>query len=162
MGPSLTITPSLFVSFVETIGLSITLLAISVIDIRTLRIPDFLSLPLIGVGLGIAINGTNNFGADYFAGAIVGFLLFAGLGEVYFRLRRVDGLGLGDAKLFAAAGAWLGWTYLPLVLLLAASGGLMNALLRRENAPNVTLALGPWISLGFWLVYISVRGSRSF
>ncbi|OYU37710.1 MAG: hypothetical protein CFE33_19375 [Pseudorhodobacter sp. PARRP1] len=162
MDLSLTITSSFFVSAIETIGLSITLLTISVIDIRTLRIPDFLSLPLIGVGLGIAINGTDNFGADHFAGAIVGFLLFAGLGEFYFRLRGVDGLGLGDAKLFAAAGAWLGWTYLPLILLLAASGGLVAALLRPETEPNAPLALGPWIALSLWLVYIWVCISRNF
>jgi leader peptidase (prepilin peptidase) / N-methyltransferase len=162
VGPDLTLTPSLFVSIIETVGLSITLLAISVIDIKTLRIPDFLSLPLIGVGLGIAIHGTNNFGAEYFAGAIVGFLLFAGLGEVYFRSRGVDGLGLGDAKLFAAAGAWLGWSYLPLVLLLAASGGLMAALMRRNTAPDAPLALGPWISLSLWLVYIWASGARGF
>jgi len=35
-----------------------------------------------------------------------------------------DGLGGGDAKLFAAIGAWVGWQPLPFVLLLAALLGI--------------------------------------
>ena len=111
-----------------TVCLTLTLAAISVIDLRTRRIPDALSLPLIIAGLSLAVILPQVYAADYFIGAIGAFALFAGMGESYFRLRGVDGLGLGDAKLFAAAGAWLGWQNLPMVLLIATTGGLLQVL----------------------------------
>src|SRR3546814_16185239 len=57
--------------------------------------------------------------------ALLGFALLAGLGFFYRRWRGRDGLGLGDAKLAAAGGAWLGWAALPSILLLASLGGFL-------------------------------------
>ena len=124
------------------------LLAIAVIDLKTLRIPDYLSLPLVAAGLALTATGPKEILADHLIGAGCGFLLVAGLGEVFFRLRNHEGLGLGDAKLFAAAGAWLGWQSLPVVMLVAAVGGLCWAL---THARATQIAFGPWIALGFWL-----------
>ena len=145
--------PCLFAA--ATIVMFVMLLAISLIDIRTLRIPDKLSLPLIVMGLALAAVTSRTAALDHAIGAAAAFLLFAGLGEVFFRLRGIDGLGLGDAKLFAAAGAWLGWQNLPLVLLLASVGGLIQALLRQKQKPQAHLAFGPWIALAMGLVWIS-------
>ena len=44
---------------------------------------------------------------------------WGGLAWGYRRLRGREGLGLGDAKLLAAGGAWLGWTQLAPVVLIA-------------------------------------------
>ena len=95
--------PGLFTA--ATIVMFVMLLTISLIDINSLRIPDKLSLPLIAMGLALAAITSRTAALDHAIGAAVGFSLFAGLGEVFFRFRGVDGLGLGDAKLFAAAGA---------------------------------------------------------
>ena len=135
----------------------VMLLTISLIDINSLRIPDKLSLPLIAMGLALAAITSRTAALDHAIGAAVGFSLFAGLGEVFFRFRGVDGLGLGDAKLFAAAGAWLGWQNLPLVLLLATFGGLIQALLWQRQKPQAHLAFGPWIALAMGLVWISMH-----
>lgn len=133
------------------------LLAISFIDIKTLRIPDKLSLPLIAIGLALAIVTSTTAAMDHILGAVAAFVLFAGVGEAFYRLRGVDGLGLGDAKLFAAAGAWLGWQNLPLVLLLATVGGLSQAMLWQRQKPQAHLAFGPWIALAMSLVWIGVH-----
>ena len=69
-----------------------------------------------------------------------------------------EGLGLGDAKLFAASGTWLGLPLLPYVLLIAALGGLAWALIARAQG---RLAFGPWIALGFWCVWLA-RGPGSW
>lgn len=135
----------------------VMLLTISFIDIKTLRIPDKLSLPLIVMGLALAVITSRTAALDHAIGAAAAFLLFAGLGEVFFRFRGIDGLGLGDAKLFAAAGAWLGWQNLPLVLLLASVGGLIQALLWQRQKPQSHLAFGPWIALAMGLVWISMH-----
>lgn len=145
--------PGLFIA--ATLVLFVMLLAISLIDIKSLRIPDTLSLPLIAMGLVLAVLSSRTAALDHAIGAAVAFLLFAGVGEVFFRLRGIDGLGLGDAKLFAAAGAWLGWQNLPLVLLLASVGGLIQALLWHK--PQAQIAFGPWIALAIGLVWIGMR-----
>lgn len=129
-------------------GIGVYLLAIAIIDLKTLRIPDYLSLPLVAAGLVMAATGPSELFADHLIGAGSGFLLLAGLGEIFFRLRDREGLGLGDAKLYAAAGAWLGWQGLPNVMLLASIGGLCWAL---AHTRSKQIAFGPWIALGFWL-----------
>ncbi len=137
-----------------TLALALVLARIAVIDAATLRIPDRLSLPLIAAGLVLAFAGPGGFGPAHLAGAIAGFVLFAVIGEGYFRLRGIDGLGLGDAKLFAAAGAWLGWRHLALVLLIAAVACLLAALLRPAARRGGALAFGPWLALGFLAVWV--------
>ena len=47
------------------------------------------------------------------------------LRETYFRLRNVEGLGLGDVKLAAAAGIWLGWQLFAVAVMLAAFAALV-------------------------------------
>lgn len=139
--------------------LAAMLLAISAIDWRSRRIPDLLSLPLLAAGLAWNLCRGDEPILAYLAGAAAGYAVLAGVGSLHFRFRGREGLGLGDAKLFAAAGAWLGWRDLPLVLLAASLGGLAFALVRAWLAParDREIAFGPWISLAIWLVWISGR-----
>lgn len=139
---------------VATILLSGVLIAISVIDLRTFRIPDTLSLPLVVGGFLAAWLVPVMPMGHHAVGAVAGFGVFAVIGEVYFRRNGHEGLGLGDAKLFGAAGAWLGWQALPQVLLISALCGLGFAALRGRHR---TVAFGPWLALGFWVVWIWQR-----
>lgn len=138
-----------------TCGLMLVLAAITLIDLRSFRIPDLLSLPLIVAGIGLVphISGTPLH--DLVIGAVGGFAVFWAIGAWYFRRTGVDGLGLGDAKMFAAAGAWLGWQALPMVLLIAAAGGLGFALLHGATGRRSAIAFGPWLALGFAAVWIT-------
>lgn len=143
-----------------TAGLFAVLAAVAVVDMRTLRIPDELSLPLIGLGLVVvwAMPGlAPGSGAvwDHLIGAVIAYGLFALLGEIIFRRTGQEALGLGDAKLFAAAGAWLGWQALPLVLLIASVAGLVAAVVaRRFFTGGREVAFGPWIALSFATVWL--------
>lgn len=123
------------------------------VDWREKRIPDLASLPLIGVGLVLSGYATEVALADRLIGTGLGFLVFWGIGEVWFRLRGHEALGLGDAKLYAAAGAWLGWSYLPEVLLFATFMGLAFAVVRLK-ARQEGLAFGPWLASGFILSWL--------
>jgi leader peptidase (prepilin peptidase) / N-methyltransferase len=145
------------VFWVATGVLTAVLVAIAVIDLRTFRIPDLLSLPLIAAGLILAWTMPLLPFWHHIIGAAAGFAVLAGIGEWYFHRRGIDGLGLGDAKLFAAAGAWLGWQGLPMVLMIAALGGLAFALLRGGATRVTAIAFGPWLALGFWLVWLWTR-----
>ena len=138
-----------------TAGLTLVLVAIALIDLRSFRIPDVLSLPLIAAGI-VGVPATTGVALhDLVIGAMGGFGVFWAIGAWYFRRTGIDGLGLGDAKLFAAAGAWLGWQALPMVLLIAAIGGIVQALLRGKAGRHTAIAFGPWLALGFWVIWIA-------
>ena len=140
--------------YATTVLLTLVLGAIAIIDLRQFRIPDALSLPLALCGMLVAWLLPILPWQNHLIGAVAGFALFAVIGEVYFRHTGTEGLGLGDAKLFGAAGAWLGWQALPSVLLIAAVGGLVFALLRGRH---LRVAFGPWLALGLWLVWLWQR-----
>ncbi|HWD28761.1 MAG TPA: A24 family peptidase [Rhizomicrobium sp.] len=131
------------------------LLTASAIDWRTGFLPDVLTLPLIAIGLAAAWLFDMQGIWDHVIGAAVGFIGFAGLAALYRRLRGRDGLGLGDAKLLAASGAWLGWVALPSVILFAALFGLAFVLLRRKPLDGASrIAFGPALALATWIVWL--------
>lgn len=136
------------ISQVMTLPLAAVLAWASAIDLRSYRLPDFLILPLIPAGLAIA--SLKGWPLDQALGAAIGYAVFYLIGEVYFRLRGVDGLGQGDAKLLAAAGAWLGATALPVVILLAAVPALVVSVISKQRR----LAFGPYLSAAFLAVWI--------
>lgn len=143
---------NIFVTVLLSFGLGLTLARLIQIDLAILRLPDRYTLPLIAAGL--MMNGLRLQAVPwvYLAAAATGYLLFALIGFVFYRLRGVEGLGLGDAKLLSAAGAWLGLVALPYVILAAAVSGLIFAVLRGRNR-GTSLAFGPWLALGFWCVW---------
>lgn len=139
-------------------GLGWTLLALAWIDLEWLLLPDALTLPLLLGGLAATWLTAPEALGDAVLGAALGWLLFAAVAAGYRALRGRDGLGGGDAKLLAAAGAWLGWPALPQVMLLAALAALCAAGLRRWRrgpaAAGAKLAFGPFLALATWLVWL--------
>lgn len=134
-----------------------TLAVSSAIDVREHRLPDALTLPL--AGLGLAVSALSGGQVWWFAlSAMLGFVLLAGIAHVYRRVRGRAGLGLGDAKLMAASGAWLGADALPTVLLWAAMSALLCALLAHWRGHTVTgatrLPFGPFLAFATWLVWL--------
>lgn len=135
------------------------LLALALADLRSGRLPDMLTLPLIPAGLLACARIEPLHLPDHVAGAMLGFIALAGLRVAYRRLRGRDGLGLGDAKLMAALGAWVSWRGLPSVLLFASLFALAVVLmvaLRRGRCPPATAAIpfGPYLAAGGWLVWL--------
>jgi leader peptidase (prepilin peptidase)/N-methyltransferase len=134
-----------------------TLLALAWIDAEHRILPDELTLPLVLAGLAIAwrLNGLDA-AVDGAVGAALGYLLFRAVALTYRRLRGREGLGGGDAKLIAAAGAWLGWQRLADVVLLAALLGLAGALLARAAGHRLertsAIPFGPFLALALWIV----------
>ena len=143
---------------ISTSVLAAVLARLAWVDLRTFRLPDIYTLPLIGAGLVLAlVTDRISVGASV-AGALTGFGLFWAIGHFYFSRHAQEGLGLGDAKLFAASGSWLGVWLLPYVLLVASLGGLAFALMTRRN-PERKVAFGPWLAFAFMTVWIvSVAG----
>jgi leader peptidase (prepilin peptidase)/N-methyltransferase len=137
-------------------GLGWTLLALAWIDWIDFLLPDVLTLPLILAGLASTLTFDPEALTDHCLAVILAYLSFRGLAAVYRRLRGRDGLGGGDAKLIASAGAWCGLAALPLVVLGSALLGLLAALglalTGRSMTSTTRIPFGPCIALAFWLV----------
>jgi leader peptidase (prepilin peptidase)/N-methyltransferase len=136
------------------------LLALGWIDWENMILPDVLTLPLLLLGLLATWILAPASLADHAGAAVAGYLAFRALEIGYRRLRGRDGLGQGDAKLLAAAGAWAGLEALPLVVLGGALAGLCAALFMRLRGAQVgattALPFGPGLALALWIVWLYV------
>jgi leader peptidase (prepilin peptidase) / N-methyltransferase len=138
--------------------LAVMLAALAVIDFDEYRLPDVLTLPLIIVGVCLVPPHTINAFLLKGAAAAAGFALLSSISKVYHLWRGHAGLGLGDAKLYAAAGGWLSFDGLPPVLLLASLAALATvawAILRGQRVHRLqAVAFGPYLAFGFWLTWL--------
>ncbi len=101
-------------------GFVYALVTITFIDLEWTFIPDEITYPTLGLGLLGAFLLPGQTGIDQTLGAIAGggfLLLVYVVGFVVFRR---EAMGLGDAKLLAMIGAFLGWRLLPFVMLASA------------------------------------------
>lgn len=91
--------------------------------------------------------------------AILLSLAFLGLRHVYHMLRQRDGLGLGDVKLAAVAGAWLHWQTIPIVIEIAALAALAayaahRYLAGRPFQATHRLPFGLFLAPAIWLGWL--------
>ncbi|MFK0379493.1 prepilin peptidase [Pandoraea sp. NPDC090278] len=104
---------------VGALGLVWTLIALAYIDHDTQLLPDILTLPLLWAGLLCNLGHWFASLPSAVIGAAAGYMSLWAMYWVYWLVRRREGMGFGDFKLFAALGAWFGWTALPQILLVA-------------------------------------------
>lgn len=144
--------------FMESCVLGWLLLPIAIIDARHFMLPDRLTLVLFVAGLaGAALRGTDQLGTSAI-GAAAGLAVFFAVAALYRWLRKREGLGFGDVKLLGAIGAWVSWTGLPSVILLAAAAGLVTIVLRGASGERIGAAsrvpFGVYLALGAWLTWL--------
>jgi len=140
-----------------------TMLAIAVVDARRFIIPDVMSLPAIPAGL-LASGGLLDPSVaeivriDHVIGMLAGGLGLWLVRAAYFRVRQREGLGLGDVKLAAVAGAWIGWRSLSDVILLAAALALclviaLGLVRGKELSAAARVPFGCFLAPSIWLVW---------
>ena len=126
------------------------LLAIAAIDLRSFLIADRLVLPLIWLGLLVNIDAHFATLREAVLGAAVGYVLIFALRLGGFLLVRKEVIGMGDAKLLAAMGAWLGFQAIPFVLFFAAVLGILFAvpriMLKGHRKRYRFISFGPFLS----------------
>lgn len=113
------------------------LAVLAILDARHFWLPDRLTLPLAGFGLTVGLYAGGPALWDRAIGAAAGYGVIALVAIGYRAARGREGIGLGDAKLLGAIGAWTGWALLPIVLLIASLAGLGWALLRSLRGEKV-------------------------
>jgi leader peptidase (prepilin peptidase) / N-methyltransferase len=134
------------------------LLLIAAVDARHFWLPDWLTLPLLIAGLAVTALFDRPALIDHLIGAAIGFAVLWGIAAAYRRARGREGLGGGDFRLLAAAGAWTGWMGLPSVLLWASVAGLSLVLARLVLKQAVSgedrLPFGVFLALGIWMTWL--------
>lgn len=142
------------------LGLAASLLLLSYIDLRTGLLPDLITLPLIAAGIGFELLSGGSW-ALAIAGAIVGYGVISTLAYIWRYVRGYEGIGLGDAKLLAAGGAWVGVSMLPVILLVASGAGLLGAISVSQKpqraGQDVAIPFGPALGLGIWVAWCTER-----
>ena len=132
------------------------LLLITFVDLDHRFIPDEVSLPGIVIGLAASFLPEGIAPLDALAGVLVGGGILWLVAWSYERLTGIEGMGLGDVKLLALIGAFLGWQAIPVVLIVASVTGSFagfaviatrswRAAARRIVRRHGVLALGPFL-----------------
>ena len=144
--------------------LTVALGALSVIDFRTGYLPDVIVAPLGLVGLIIAIVGSP-VGVSWqmaLVGAAINAGLFYGLRWLISRLKGREAMGLGDVKLVAAGGLWLGPVGLPYIMAVAGVATLLGAgiagLITGKPVWQGEMPLGPGLAIGILGVFFAMVG----
>jgi leader peptidase (prepilin peptidase) / N-methyltransferase len=140
------------------LALAWALVVLGGVDVTAFRLPDAVTLPLVAAGLALSSQLPGQDVIGHLAGAVAGYAALAAIAFAYRRLRGREGLGMGDAKLLAAAGAWLGWQALPSVVLIACAGGFLWVLaaivIRGRSATTGRIPFGAPLCAAFWLVWL--------
>jgi leader peptidase (prepilin peptidase) / N-methyltransferase len=132
-------------------GFSAALVALAMIDWDTTLLPDDITLPLLWAGLILAALGWNPMTSlsNALWGVIAGYL---SLWLVFWAFKLVtgkEGMGYGDFKLFAALGAWFGWSALvPIILMASVIGALVGIAMKFSSGlrEGGVVPFGPFLA----------------
>ena len=144
--------------------MTITLVAIAMIDADTQLIPDSIVLPLMWLGLAMSLfhpmggDGTLFISpSDAIVGAMAGYLMLWSVFWLFKLVTGKDGMGYGDFKLLAALGAWLGWQQLPIIILMSTVvGAAINIVMivARGKDRSVPIPFGPYLAAAGWITML--------
>lgn len=168
-----TITAALFVACLLHFGLTLDalagalfgslMIALGAIDAEHMILPDRLTLPGILAGLALQPWLSPAWGVGLRAaliGAAVGAAVLLALWATWWAVRREEGMGLGDVKMLALIGAFLGWKGVLVALFFGALAGAVTglALMRARGAGMKTpLPFGTFLALGGLLALFAGR-----
>ena len=108
-----------------------SLVVIFFTDLNEYLILDIFTLPLSVIGFilsALILNPFNVMVADSFAGLIIGFSVFYLIRWFFYKYKKIEGMGLGDAKLMIMIGAWLGLKSILFVMFFSSVTALIVAI----------------------------------
>ena len=127
------------------------LVALAAIDVEHLLLPDRLTLPGIALGLGAQLVVSGGSLARGLSGALVGAGILLVLAGAWQLLRGVEGMGLGDVKMLAMIGAFLGLGGVMVTLVLGTLLGSVAGLAlvaRGRGTMQLQLPFGFFLAIG--------------
>ena len=145
---------------VQAIGallLTWTLISLSIIDFDHQILPDNMTLPVLWLGLLLNLFSVYTDISSAVIGAIAGYLSLRSVFWLFKLLTGKEGMGYGDFKLLALFGAWLGWQFLPQIILLSSLVGAIigiSMIIFRGRDKNIPIPFGPYLAIAGWISLI--------
>jgi leader peptidase (prepilin peptidase)/N-methyltransferase len=130
------------------------LITLSTIDFDIQQLPDIITLPFLWLGLLVNLAPLFTDPRSAIIGAAVGYLSLWSVYQLFKRLTGKEGMGYGDFKLLAMLGAWLGWQYLPQIILLSALVGAIIGvvlILFYGRDRDIPIPFGPYLAAAGWI-----------
>ena len=136
--------------------LSIFFIIIFFIDLKHFIIPNELTFPLMIIGFIKSFDPNLNKAIfpnyiNSLIGGFVGYSIIWLIIYFYKKIRKKEGMGLGDAKLMAAIGFWFGWVSIPIVIFISSFVALIFAvpsLIKKSLQMSSEIPFGPYIIIG--------------
>ncbi len=132
------------------VAFACALIVLFVIDLQHRILPNVITLPGIVLGFACSLFLPPGWRDSLIGIAIGGGTLFL-IAETYYRVRNIEGLGMGDVKLLGMIGAFLGWKLVLLTLIVASfAGSIIGVGLIASGRGNMKLALpfGTFLAVG--------------
>ncbi|ARD43879.1 A24 family peptidase [Colwellia sp. PAMC 21821] len=133
------------------------LIALTLIDVDHMLLPDQITLPLLWLGLLVNINGAIVPLSDAVIGAVAGYMSLFSIFWLFKLITGKDGMGNGDFKLVALFGAWLGWQLLPLLILMASAVGAVigiSLMVFKNHQREQAIPFGPYLAIAGWITLL--------
>jgi leader peptidase (prepilin peptidase)/N-methyltransferase len=134
------------------------LIALLFIDLDTMLLPDQITLPLMWMGILLSmleISPTSL--QNSVLGAVFGYLSLWSVYWIFKLATGKEGMGYGDFKLLAVLGAWLGWQYLPMIILCSSIAGAFIGIVQlsfKGQALNQAFPFGPYLAISGWVALV--------
>ncbi len=130
------------------------LITLTMIDYDTQLLPDDITLPLLWLGVVIALFGIFTDLRASVLGAVFGYMVLWLVFQLFRIVTKKEGMGFGDFKLLAALGAWLGWELLPQIILLSSLVGAfagITLLVTGQTRRQQPIPFGPYLATAGWI-----------
>ena len=145
--------------------LSLSFIIIFFIDLKHFIIPNEITFSMMALGFLKSFDPNLNSLFPNYINSLIGGLLGYGIiwSIIYFykQVRKKEGMGLGDAKLFAVVGFWFGWLSIPFIIFLSSIIALLSvvpSLLKISRTMSSQIPFGPYIITGT-LIYLFFQNS---
>lgn len=137
--------------------LSWALISLAVIDYDTQYLPDQITLPFLWLGLILNLNNTFTDIESAIIGAVAGYLALWSVYHLFKLITKKEGMGYGDFKLLALLGAWMGWQFLPAIIILSSLVGSIigiTLILFKKHQREIPIPFGPYLAIAGWIALL--------
>ena len=153
---SLVVAINFGVSWQTLAGMVLTwsLIAMAMIDLHKMILPDDLTLPVLWLGLLLSLFNIFTDPVSSIIGAVAGYMILWMVYQTFKLLTGKEGMGYGDFKLLALFGAWFGWEQLPLVIILSSATGAVigiTMMLIKKHQREQPIPFGPYLAIAGWI-----------
>jgi leader peptidase (prepilin peptidase)/N-methyltransferase len=136
--------------------LATALIVLFMIDLEHQLLPNVITLPGIVAGLAFSVVAPPG-PADALLGALLGGGVLYAIAAAYYLLRKEEGMGMGDVKMLAMVGAFLGWRAVLLTLVLSSFAGAVIGVVMmglQKGSMRYALPFGTFLAVGALLAML--------